>query len=95
MNTGDSSGTGYGQLVDRLADLDTVLPTLPPDLQPRLANTYGTIQLADSIARIGIDQVGRARDNGTTVLTGITNMENDATALSDDLHTQVAGSEQD
>ena len=90
LNSGDSSGTGYRTVVDQLVDLSAILPTLPPDLQRRLANSYATIQLADSIATTGVDQIGRIRANGGTVLTAIANMENDALALSDDLHTQIA-----
>lgn len=87
LNRGDSSGNGYSTSVDPLTNLAEVLP---PDLQRRLTNTYATIQLADSVARYAIDQAGRIRDNGGAVLAAILNMENDATSLSDDLHTQVA-----
>ena len=90
LNTGDSSGAGYRSVVDQLVDLSAILPTLPPDLQRRIANTYATIQIADSVARTGIDQIGRVRDNGARVLTAIADMESDAGALADDLHTQVA-----
>lgn len=90
LNRGDSSGTGYTTSVDPLTSLADVLPLLPPDLQRRMTNAYGTIQLADSVARYAIDQTGRIRDNGGAVLTAVLNMENDATSLSDDLHTQIA-----
>lgn len=90
LNRGDSSGSGYATSIDPLTTLADVLPLLPPDLQRRLTNTYGTIQLADSVARYAIDQTGRIRDNGGAVLTAVLNMENDATSVSDDLHTQIA-----
>ena len=90
LNSGDSSGAGYRSVVDQLLDLNTVLPTLPADLQRRLTNAYATIQLADSIATTGVDQIGRIRANGGTVLTAIANMENDALAFSEDHHTQIA-----
>lgn len=90
LNRGDSSGNGYSTSVDPLSNLADVLPLLPPDLQRRLTNTYATIQLADSVARYAIDQTGRIRDNGGAVLAAVLNMENDATSVSDDLHTQIA-----
>lgn len=90
LNRGDSSGNGYANAVDRLSDLADVLPLLPPDLQRRLTNSYATIQLADSVARYAIDQTGRIRDNGGAVLSAVLDMENDATSLSEDLHTQIA-----
>ena len=90
LNSGDSSGAGYRGVVDQLTDLTAILPMLPADLQRRLSDTYTTIQLADSIALTGVDQIGRIRANGGTVLTAIANMENDALAFSEDLHTQIA-----
>src|SRR3954466_901705 len=47
LNVGDSAGTGYNQIVDRLDPLDELLPRVPPELQRRLAMMYGTIQLVD------------------------------------------------
>lgn len=90
LNSGDSSGAGYRGVVDQLVELSSVLPTLPADLQRRITNAYATIQLADSITTTGVDQIGRIRANGATVLTAIASMENDALASSDDFHTQTA-----
>ena len=90
LNVGDSAGSGYTQAVDRLEALDDLLPTVPIELQRRLAMGYGNIQLTDSVATTGIDQIGRIRANGTAMLAAILNMENDAVAAGDDFHTQTA-----
>jgi hypothetical protein len=90
LNVGDSAGIGYNQIVDRLEALDDLLPRVPADLQRRLAMGYGTIQLADSVAATGIDQLGRIRSNGTAMMAAILNMENDAVASADEFHTQTA-----
>jgi hypothetical protein len=90
LNVGDSNGSGYNQIVDRLEDLDDLLPRVASDLQRRLALGYGSIQMADSVASTGIDQLGRIRSNGTLMMSAIANMENDALAASDDFHTQTA-----
>ena len=58
---------------DRLEDLDRLLSTLPSELQRRLATTYGTIQFADSVARMAIHQVGIIRGNGKTTIAAIEN----------------------
>jgi hypothetical protein len=90
LNVGDSAGTGYNQSVERLDALDDLLSGVPADLQRRLATAYGTIQLADSVATTGINQLGRIRDNGSLMMAAIANMENDAVAAPDEFHTQTA-----
>jgi len=61
------------EVSDRLEDLDRLLSTLPSELQRRLATTYGTIQFADSVARMAIHQVGIIRGNGKTTIAAIEN----------------------
>jgi hypothetical protein len=90
LNAGDSAGVGYNQSVDRLDALDDLLPRVPPELQRRLAMMYGTIQLVDSVATTGIDQLGRNRSNGTQMMAAIANMESDAVASADQFNTQTA-----
>jgi hypothetical protein len=43
----------------------------PAALRSRLGTRYGAIQLADSIARLGIQQAGTVRGNGPAVLRAI------------------------
>ena len=90
LNVGDSAGVGYNQIIDRLDPLEDLLPRVPSDLQRRLTTAYGTIQLSDSVATTGIDQLGRIRANGTLMMAAIANMENDAVAAPDEFHTQTA-----
>jgi hypothetical protein len=51
---------------------------------------YGTIELADSVANMGIHQVGAIRYNGRSVLQSILNMETDAFDDSDSYNSQIA-----
>src|SRR4051812_47470791 len=90
LNFGDTSGALYQQVSDRLDDLDDLLPTVPPDLQRRLANAYATIEFADSAARMAIHQVGSIRSNGKNTIAAIENMENDSSAAEDSFHSQAA-----
>ena len=90
LNYGDSSGTLYKQGIDPLDPLEELLPRVPPSFQQRLATAYGTIQLADSVANMGIHQVGAIRYNGRSVLQSILNMENDAVSESDSYNSQIA-----
>jgi hypothetical protein len=90
LNYGDAAGGLYAQGVDRLDTLDDLLATVPSALRKRLSTTYGTIELADSVANMGIHQVGVLRLNGRSVLTAIQNMDEDASAASDQFHTQIA-----
>lgn len=64
----------------------------PPCRSPLLSKSaaFGCQERTCRIALTGVDQIGRIRANGGAVLTAIANMENDAVASSDDLHTQIA-----
>lgn len=90
LNYGDATGSLYKQGVDTLAGLNTLLPTIPSALQRRLQSDYGTIELADSVANMGIHQVGAIRFNGRSVLQSILNMETDAFNDSDTFNSQIA-----
>lgn len=90
LNYGDPAGSLYLQVVDRLDVINDILPKMPMALRQRLINDYATIELADSIAQMGIHQAGAIRFNGRRVLEAIQEMENDAIAASDTYHTQTA-----
>jgi hypothetical protein len=90
LTYGDATGALYNEGVDRLDTLDDLLSTVPSALRRRLSTTYGTIELADSVANMGIHQVGALRFNGRSVLTAIQNMDDDASATSDSFNTQIA-----
>ena len=90
LNLGDITGALYAQAVDRLEPLESVLGQVPSSLQRRLSAGYATIEMADSIARMGIHQAGTIRTNGRPVLRSIEAMEQDLVASSDSFHTQTA-----
>ncbi len=90
LNYGDAAGALYNQGVDRLDTLDDLLANIPTALRRRVTTKYGTIQLADSVANMGIHQIGALRVNGRSVLTAIQNMAEDAANPLDAFHSQAA-----
>jgi hypothetical protein len=90
FNAGDPSGSGYRRVVDPLEIPDDILGHMPAALQRDLATAYATIELADGVATLGVDQAGAARASGNIVLQRIQAMENDAVSANDDFHTQTA-----
>ena len=90
LNAGDSSGSRYRQVADLLDFPLDVLSRMPASLQRRLGTAYATIELADSIAARGVDQVGTVRANGRLILQTIQSMDADATSLDSAFHSQAA-----
>ena len=90
LNEGDVTGTAYRGIIDPL-DLPTdVLGRMPAQMRRRLATAYSTIELADSITRLAINQTGAARVDGPFTLQAIRNVEHDAVNPGDDFHSQTA-----
>ena len=90
LNYGDATGALYLQGVDRLEPLDSVIGGLPAALRRRLGAQYGTIEMADSVAAMGIHQAGAIRFNGRSMLRAIESMEQDLVAAPEEFHTQAA-----
>ena len=90
LNTGDQVASAYRDSVDPLDSITDVLGRAPAALRNRLSSRYGAIALADSIARLGIQQAGSVRGSGAAVLRAIQAMEDDASAASDEYHSQTA-----
>ena len=64
LNEGDVTGAAYRAAVHPL-DLPTdVLDRMPATMQRRLRTAYSTIELADGIAGLAVDQSGGARADG-------------------------------
>ena len=90
LNTGVNVPQAYSASVDALDALADVLSGAPAALRGRLGTRYGAIQLADSIARLGIQQAGTVRGNGPAVLQAIQAMDEDASAGADAYQSQTA-----
>ena len=90
LNTGLNVPQAYSASVDALDALADVLNGAPATLRGRLSTRYGAIQLADSIARLGIQQAGTVRGNGPDVLRAIQAMDEDASAGADAYQSQTA-----
>lgn len=90
LNTGDPSGAAYRQAVDPL-DLPTdILGRMPASLQSRLTNAYAAIELADSVSKLAVDQMGALRVEGQHNEQVAKDMEKDAVSTLDNFHTQIA-----
>ena len=90
LNVGDPTGGAYRQVVDPL-DLPTdIIGRMPASLQRRLTNAYAGIEMADSISKLAIDQMGAMRVEGPHNEQVAKDMEKDAVSLNDDFHTQIA-----
>jgi hypothetical protein len=90
LNTGLNVPQAYTASVDALDALADVLSGAPAALRGRLGTRYGAIQLADSIARLGIQQAGTVRGSGPAVLRAIQAMDEDASAGPDAYQSQTA-----
>lgn len=90
LNVGDPTGAAYRQVVDPLDTPTDVLPEMPSSLQRRFADDYATIQLADSVAALGIDQSGAARRASSPLLQVLQSMQADAFTTDDTFQTQTA-----
>jgi hypothetical protein len=90
LNAGDPLGNGYQQVVDPLQVPTDVLALMPLALQRRFADHYATIQLADSVAAMGINQSGVVRANGNELLQVLQSMQADAFTPVGNYQTQTA-----
>ena len=90
LNYGDPQGTQYARAVDALDVVNDVLTRLPASLRQRVRADYGAVELADSVATMGIHQSGAIRFNGRATLQAIDAMEQDAASPSSAFHTQTA-----
>ena len=90
LNEGDPSGAGYRSMADLLDSFPDVAWRMPETLRGPLATQYANIELADSIATSGIDQVGQMRETTNLALQVIPSLEADAYSGSDSFQTQIA-----
>ena len=90
LNSGEGVWAAYRGSVDPVDVAEDVLAQLPAALRPRLANRYGAIELADSIATLGIQQAGLTRAGGLSIGRAIQALEDDALTGPDEQHSQTA-----
>jgi hypothetical protein len=63
---------------------------MSPDLQRRLADTYATLEWADSTNQLAINQTGLGRVQGPLMLQAIQHMADDSATRSDDFQSETA-----
>jgi hypothetical protein len=90
LNAGDATGTGYRDTVQPLDVPTDVAAHMPADMQRRLTTGYSTLELSDNVARLAVDQTGRARANGPLTQQAINHVDQDGGNPADDFHAQTA-----
>jgi len=90
LNQGDAVGAGYRAVTDPLDAPGDIAARMSPDLQRRLANTYATLELADSTNRLAIDQTGLGRVQGPLMLQAIQHIADDSATGADDFQSETA-----
>src|ERR1043166_675400 len=90
LNQGDAAGAGYRAVTDPLDVPGDVAGRMSPEMQRRLADTYATLELADSANRLAIYQTGLGRMQGPQMQQAIDHIEADAGNGGDDYHSQTA-----
>lgn len=90
LNVGDSGGSGYKQVVDPLDLPLDVLSRMPLALQRRFVDDYATIQMADSVSTLSIDQSGSARIKAIPWLQVLQALESDAFSPLSSFNSQTA-----
>ena len=90
LNQGDTPGAGYRAVTDALDVPGDIAARMAPDLWRRLADSYATLELADSANRLVIDQTGIGRTQGPLMLQTIQRVAEDAANPGDDFQSQNA-----
>jgi hypothetical protein len=90
LNQGDARGVAYRGVTTPLDIPTDAFARMPADFRRRLGAAYATIELADSITRLAVDQTGTARVDGPFTLQAIRNVEHDIVNPGDDFHSQTA-----
>ena len=90
LNTGDPAGFAYRQLVTALDIPDDILARMPAQLRQRLQSRYGTVELADRVTNMSVDQTSNTRSANPTLLNVIQAMQDDAASSIDEFQSQTA-----
>jgi hypothetical protein len=90
LNGGDPTGAAYTQTVRRLERPAAVLELLPPDARRAVENAYATVEITDSVARLGGDQVARSRGYAATLQRAIDALEGDVLSTAPGQHEVTA-----
>ena len=90
LNTGGDIRARYRAAVAAMDVIEDVVGKLPHEMRARLRNQYGAIQLADSVAAVGIEQTGSIRAGSADVRRAIQALEDDALGGPDEQHSQTS-----
>jgi hypothetical protein len=90
LNGGDPTGAAYGQTVRRLERPEALLELLPSNARRAIENAYATVEITDSVARLGGDQVARSRQYAATLQRAIDALEDDVVSTAPGQHEMTA-----
>jgi hypothetical protein len=90
LNSGDPYGGLYDQTARVLERPGVLLSALPPAARKAIENAYATIELTDSVAVIGANQVALIRDYSRRLQDAIAELQRDVLNPSSDYHQVTA-----
>ena len=91
LNSGDARGDLYAEIARPLQRPDaTALARLPPDARRAIEDAYATIEITDSIAQRGANQVALVRGYGGSLQSVVQLLENDILSPVSSLHQLTA-----
>jgi len=91
LNSGDARGDLYAQIARSLQRPDAAaLARLPPDARRAIEDAYATIEITDSIAQRGANQVALVRGYGGSLQSVVQLLENDILSPVSSLHQLTA-----
>ena len=91
LNSGDARGDLYAEIARPLQRPDaTALARLPPDARRAIEDAYATIEITDSIAQRGANQVALVRGYGGSLQSVVQLLENDILSPASSFHQLTA-----
>lgn len=77
-------------MLDPLRAADAALDRMAPDVRRRTITQAASVELADHVAGLAVEELGALRDRAEAMTDAIHDLERDAVATDDDAHTQIA-----
>jgi hypothetical protein len=90
LNTGDPYGEKYATVVRKAIEPGGLFDTLPPEARKVMEVAFGSIEIADSIATMGIHESAQARGYAQRIAQLVKRLQDDVTAPGAEMHEVTA-----
>jgi hypothetical protein len=90
LNSGDARGTAYLATAVPLLRPEELLPPLAPDARRAFEDQYATVEISDSVAMVGGQQVALVRDYHNRLQQAVQSLESDVLNSSGSYHEMTA-----